>query len=521
MNNKSFKTLFLFLIILIALISVVNATEVSDDTDNMETTKQVAVNNEKYFSKEIQSDVTQEQDKKKINKKNDRLIKTKSNNYTVNDYASLHNLLTNSTGDKITVNLNSDIILEDEIILNENLSNLTINGNKKTINGQEKYGFLKINKNSSVYLNNINFKNCTGGVSTINNKGYLIINNLTFNSNQGDYAGSICNEGNLTIENSLFKNESGHGGGSIFNKGNLTCINSIFEDNRSGYGESITNCGNLTLNYCKFNYNDKYYGYFIDTTTSIIINNCEFINENGSGSGINNIGDNIILIDNSTFRTTGYAFYCEDGLLKINNSRFYDYNRSAIFYYDSMAKYSLGIEDLLDEPVNYHSSIRITNTEFKNCTDKPISDGPVYTILNSTINGKMKNLKCNIEIPISSNITLDVPSKVTQNKNVTIKGKFKYRDGFNTYGAVLNIKINNNTLTTKVGENDTYYYTFKASKLGLNNISVTYNGIGICSNSSVSKTFKVIGENKISINKIKPSQYKDKIQALLQSYLFY
>ena len=133
-------------------------------------------------------------------------------------------------------------------------SNLIINGNGITLNGQNKCQFIKIGTNSKLTLNNIILTNFTaqedGGA--INNNGELTITESTLNNNTAQEDGGAINnnEGELTItESTLQQNTAQWYGGAIYNwKGDLTITESTLTENTAGYGGAIhNNEGELTI----------------------------------------------------------------------------------------------------------------------------------------------------------------------------------------------------------------------------------------------------------------------------------
>ena len=68
--------------------------------------------------------------------------KTTSITYDVTTFNQLNSSLTSMDYDTVTLNINSNIDLENNITVCGDIKILTINGNDKTINGQNQYQFL-------------------------------------------------------------------------------------------------------------------------------------------------------------------------------------------------------------------------------------------------------------------------------------------------------------------------------------------------------------------------------------------
>lgn len=119
------------------------------------------------------------------------------------------------------------------IIINKNLTIESQYGDV-TINGENKNFFFKINKGSSLTLNNIRFingyTNSFSQLGVINNQGQLFIANSSF-SNMNSLMSTIYNEGNLIIDNTIISNsKSENMAKSITNIGECTICNSKFNE---------------------------------------------------------------------------------------------------------------------------------------------------------------------------------------------------------------------------------------------------------------------------------------------------
>ena len=103
-----------------------------------------------------------------------------------------------------------------------------------TLNGEGKNYFFKINKDSSLILNNIKFINSYtdsySQLGAINNQGKLLVNNSSFN-NMNSLMSTFYNEGELIIDNTIISNsKSKNIAKSITNLGNCTISNSKLND---------------------------------------------------------------------------------------------------------------------------------------------------------------------------------------------------------------------------------------------------------------------------------------------------
>ena len=329
------KTKILLLVtLLIVLVGVVSAGEVSNETVSTDISDEGTA---------IQDTVTATTDvQKSVNEKNkvlkeDNNLKASSKIYDVSNFNSLHSALTSNTYDTVTVNVKSNIVLTSDTTLNKAIKTLTINGNGKIINGNDKYSFLIINS-STVNLNNIKITNCyadeCGGA--IQNYGILNIKNSILNDNNaGDYGGAIFNDNaKLTIINSTFNNNIvNYGGGAIYNINSITNIrNTTLKNNFAPDGGAIFNEYEAYLNitdsilidntaYAGGAIFNDYKGYLNIKNTTLNNNMAEV-----GGGAIYNIDYGYLNITKSTLNNNyatfdgGAIYNGEKGYLKISNS---------------------------------------------------------------------------------------------------------------------------------------------------------------------------------------------------------
>lgn len=136
---------------------------------------------------------------------------------------------------------NSKIILKEGTYRGSSNTNININKyltietrGDVTINGESKNYFFKINKDSSLILNNVKFTNgytdSYSQLGAINNQGKLLVNNSSFN-NMDSVMSTFYNEGELTIDNTIVSNsKSKNIAKSITNLGACTISNSKLND---------------------------------------------------------------------------------------------------------------------------------------------------------------------------------------------------------------------------------------------------------------------------------------------------
>ncbi|MCA9976431.1 MAG: hypothetical protein KC413_11795, partial [Anaerolineales bacterium] len=154
-----------------------------------------------------------------------------------------------------TIDLQTDVTLTSALPIIS--SNIILQGNNHTINGNNSYRVLELNSAGNLTLNNATI---TGGSATgpgggiYNYSGVVTINNSTINNNYAStYGGGIRNDfGLVTINNSTISgNTSGGSGGGIDSDNyTLTINNSTITGNSAGtYGGGIANGGgDTTLN---------------------------------------------------------------------------------------------------------------------------------------------------------------------------------------------------------------------------------------------------------------------------------
>ena len=210
----------------------------------------------------------------------------------VNNYDELINSI-NKAKDIITpqyiINLNKGDYNATNTIVWNSISNLNliINGNGITLNGQNKYQFIKIGKNSKLTLNNIILTNYTAGAGgAILNWGELTITESTLNNNTANFicGGAILNWGELTITESTLNENTAKIGGAIENRGELTITESTLNENTAESGGAILNWGELTITESTLTKNTAKIGGAIDNRGELTITEST-LNENTAQKG--------------------------------------------------------------------------------------------------------------------------------------------------------------------------------------------------------------------------------------------
>ena len=322
------KKLTLLLTLVVLLVGVAAASEVSNDT-NTENTNTI-IQDTQTTTNIVNSTVNEDKIENKQILKEEKNNKTASKTYDISDFNSLNDALTSDEYDTVTVNIKSNIKLNNYIKLNDYIETVTINGNGKTINGNNSYQFLTIDSDSTVTIKNLKITNCYtddyGGA--IDNGGNLTITNTTLNNNTAWFGGAISNYAILTINNSTLNNNTADHGGSISNTAKLEINNSQFKYNIAefGNGGAIENKATLTINNSTLNNNTATYtggAIYNRDNANMTMNNTTLNNNTANcGGAISNYA--ILTINNSTLNNNyaydwGGAVY-NNATLTINNS---------------------------------------------------------------------------------------------------------------------------------------------------------------------------------------------------------
>ena len=275
--------------------------------------------------------------------------------------------------------------------LTVNKSNFVINGNNHVIDGSNfAKGFIFINENVNVTindltiincaksiktdrvnitLNNVNFtNNCLGdyeyfdGIVTVGDGGNLVLNNCNFNSNINSTL-IYANYANVLINNSRFYNTRSLDAPLVINRNEVAIENSTFENLSSRYGGAINFKGDyLSVKNSTFKnlYADltagailgKYFpivsasstgDYQFRTSEDMLIENCEFLNVSSLHNGgviyfdLDSGSEGLpktLHIKNSNFTDSSSAFggtiADQGGFLNISNTNFINSSASNI-----------------------------------------------------------------------------------------------------------------------------------------------------------------------------------------------
>ncbi|RAP51990.1 MAG: hypothetical protein BZ138_03920 [Methanosphaera sp. rholeuAM270] len=113
---------------------------------------------------------------------------------------------------------------------------------------------------------------------------------------------------------------------------------------------------------------------------------------------------------------------------------------------------------------------------------------------------------------LALNITIKKIANVKYGEKVTVSGKFTDQNGKLLKNTNLKIKINTKTVTVKTDANAEYKYTAKTSVMGINNVSVSFEGNAKYDAKTTKTTFKVLKQDvKITVNSIKTVKYGEKV----------
>ncbi|WP_323736543.1 hypothetical protein PXD04_00815 [Methanosphaera sp. ISO3-F5] len=355
MINKKFIFITLIFALIISL-TAISATDISNNDTTITTADQTSPNNNA-------NTIETPQTHKTINKNTQTNTKEASNT-TVTSYTQLYETLTNPTADEdTTVNLDGEekYTITNTINVSKAIKNLIINGNGKTIDGNNTTGFLFINHTCNLTINNLTLENCkttdhdddsiTGAIFL--RYGNVLINNTKMNNNNGTIGSAINIQPytnpadiddntehvyNVTIQNSEFNdNEALLSGGAIAYVGitgsNFTIENCTFTNNGNndedafitGGAVYISSEGNVLINNSEFNSNiGQEGGALYAENGNTTITNTEFLNNhanyNGYGGALyyNNPNSNTTLtISNVTFDSNGrkkqFDYTADDG----------------------------------------------------------------------------------------------------------------------------------------------------------------------------------------------------------------
>ena len=524
MNKKLIKTILL-ITLLFLMLAIVSANEVSDNS----TICKVAKYRNDTHNVEVEKNCEKVVEKKNIKKEENTKTATESEDIEVNDFSKFHDTLTSDTYDTITMNIKSDIRLGDDTEINKTIKNLTINGNGKTINGDDQYRFLKILSGTTVTINNIKITNCSlnkGGA--IFSEGTLTITNSTLNNNTARDGGAIHNQyGNLTIQcTNLTNNTAEEDGGAIYNQAgiltitntnltnntayirggainnydyaNMTLINSTLTHNTAETGGAIENSEytNIILTGNTLTHNNATIGGAIHNywyTNISLTNNTLTHNNASSGGAINNYAINMSITDiELTYNTAegvGGAIYSYYSTLNINNSNL-NYNKGK--WGGAIANHHFVNMNLTKNTnLQYNNATyggAIYNYEYVNTsiTDTKLahntaiqSGGAIYNNYTSTMilnNNTLTNNTANHDGGAISNLNHAIMNLTGNNITHNTAGIY----GGAIYSNNGNLTITQNNLTNNTSEYggaiENWFGTLNMTNSALNNNNATHSG---------------------------------------------
>ena len=244
----------------------------------------------------------------------------------LNDVIACFNAIT--VPGSYTITLTADIGLTGDTTTIDNATTgvaLLIDGNGKTLDGNDAYRPLDIAANTTATVQNLTITRGRGfnngsafdGGGAIRNAGSLTITNSTLSNNNGDGSVSVGggvfnNGGTVTIMNSTLNgNTTTRFGGGVFNTGALAITNSTLSGNLAGEGGGVyNNGGTVTITNSTLSGNDGFNavgndGGAVTINNSIITASPGFDCAN-SGGGSFSGGSN--LVDDPTGPCAGATF---------------------------------------------------------------------------------------------------------------------------------------------------------------------------------------------------------------------
>ena len=440
---KHTKKILILLVIVFLLVGLGTLAATNNTQNNANIKKNTETTHTQTIQDVTKTPITQTQNKtleKQVQKTiKDENKKQDTEPINIANYNDLARELTDSTTPTKILTITEDIKLESSPSLSTSITMLTINGNHKTINGDNQYQFLTINSGQTVIINNLTITNCKAaeGGAIHNIGGTVTITNSNLTENNGTWGGAIHNYqyATMTINNSTLTYNNATYGGAIYNwYSTMTLTDNTINNNTAAFiGGAINNHDNarmtLTGNTINNNTAIKYYGGAIynhggsmSVSTMTLINNTlnnnnakgeygcggaiynhenanititgNTINNNtatiNGGAIYNNKNSNMTLtgntINNNNASTEG-AIYNNASIKKIENNKF-GYNTPANFKIeDNKIKLisddnfiSVGDFIIIDDEEVLHGS---GTSDFENCIIPSTSEN-VKLILNGT-----------------------------------------------------------------------------------------------------------------------------------------
>ena len=467
------KYLFVLVVLLFLSLSVVSAsdnkiehiTEYTLEKTTPNTEKVVTSTEEKQIEKDVKNFNTTKKENKKINKK---IIpqNTKTATVSITDYATLNNTLTNPDSEDITINILNNITLGGSTKVNNTIKTLTINGNQKTINGNNQYQFLIIPSETTININNITITNCNatdGGAIYNKGESLTITNSILINNSATNYGGAIYNNNTtMILTNNTFTHNSVTGekyGGAIYNTKNATVIltNNTFTHNTAEYyGGAIYNNNatmsltNNTLTNNTANSGGAIYNYNNATmtlTNNTLTNNTATAtgNTHYGGGAIYNRNANMTLTNNTLTNNTatgyGGAVYNRDNAtMTLNNNTLTqnNANNGGGAIYNRNSNIALTNNTLTQNNANYYGGAIYNNGTANMILTNNIltqnnanNSGAIYNNATTNIN-KIENTEFNNNTPANF-IIEDNMIKLNSTDNFISIGNFTITTDNTTY----------------------------------------------------------------------------------------
>ena len=575
-TKKKIFLVSMFIVILLLGVTVVSAstnttkitkdtnpTKVIKNTDNKVQKTVLTKDNilNKNNTKKVTKSVTKEKTSKDITKK-DNVEKTVKNitkkvnsnknvktatEITVNTYDDLYDALTTGTDSKVSIDIKSDLTATKTIEFRKTLSEVVIEGNNKTIYGDENHIF-NISGDINVTIKKLNLVNASApsGGAIYTRYANLTVNDCSFKDNKGDHGAAIVIESSyyssenfLTVIGSTFENNYvNRGGGAIYidTNTNLIIKDSYFENNTAVNegGVIYAHTGKININNTTFvnnkvtgNPDDYPTGGVLMATveTNTVINNSKFINNSCTclGGVIENYYDSILKVDNSLFSGNealyGGAIDNADASLTVTNSNFTsnkakqrggsinseDYTETTVFILTG----NTFINDSSpkgNEISNYYNLTMNDNTFINN------NIGFADFMYNTTVTKGSNN-------KFYTNNTTEVTDKNGDELITSLEKVVNVSD--RTTGDISKILVNDEEKTlsysTDTGEQGIdFKFTFNNGDLPLgktNDIHVFYqNTIDIGTEySETSFDIKAISTTQLKITNVESDSYKDKV----------
>ncbi len=399
---------------------------------------------------------------------------------------------------------------------------------------------------TKLHRNNYTTNTAYNGGALVNEKGIVNVRYSNFIKNIADSDGGAIDNlyGELIVTNSLFTENNAIFGGAIENIGGVYSYSRTTYDAwgrpdqttyyKDMYGNMLIAENNFTNNYAETggaigNYVPVQEGLppsDVETSNDgVQINHNKFHQNRAEEGGAICVEEaNNTYIMNNTFTENTAP---EGGAIKVNEKCEEDINiayntftkntavngsaintkGSDVFIIENLFVQNKMINST-DKSSNAFTIINESRALIKNNTNDTRTSypGQIYDDGFTRIEDNIIN-----DNKTQTKITLTVPTNnVIQNNPITIKGKLT-TNGKVITNSTLKLTINTNTVTVKTDNKGIFTYKTKATKAGTNKVTASYEENLVHLSTSTTKTFNVIMETKIILNKITTTQYKDNI----------